>query len=499
MKRALLVVLLGGCFALPLQAGSKGFSPFVPIENDSAALDTSHWEIWQDNMGRFVKPIGGLHGGYWPGQRPYSLGHIFGAGLWVGVIDSTRTRGDTAVSWSYHTTNARSEFGPTTPDGNHNRYLDSLARLYNTKVPRDTAQWPERDSSGRAVISSDQELWTICNDLNPIYWLAPDSGIGIQVVRRSYAWCSPGPWGAIVKVEFDVKNVTGRWGGNPHSLSKVILGACVDADIGNESMPNDKCILGWTSGSACPNLVVQYQTAQEGGWALPPPYFAAFRCFVESPKATDTVKVKDDQFPHTILPGQPLGATAIKVYPIEKEPGSAFERYLYLRGMASLVDTNDAYGWVPGGPGPSDIRFLASCGPFSLPNDSTVRLSLHIIGGSDSADIWHKAELLGVESSTSPVSQRPSGVALYPCVPNPSSGSCLIRYALAEASPISLGVYDISGRLIRELDGGVIPPGVHSVFWDGRDGKGRPVSSGVYLFRLEAGRQCRFQRAVLIR
>jgi hypothetical protein len=49
------------------------------------------------------------------------------------------------------------------------------------------------------------------------------------------------------------------------------------------------------------------------------------------------------------------------------------------------------------------------------------------------------------------------------------------------------------------LDGGVIPPGVHSVFWDGRDGKGRSVSSGVYLFRLEAGRQCRFQRAVLIR
>ncbi|HID10335.1 MAG TPA: hypothetical protein EYP17_03425 [Candidatus Latescibacteria bacterium] len=40
--------------------------------------------------------------------------------------------------------------------------------------------------------------------------------------------------------------------------------------------------------------------------------------------------------------------------------------------------------------------------------------------------------------------------------------------------------------------------GRHSIVWDGRDSSGRPVASGTYLIRLEAGPFCRVQKAVLI-
>ncbi len=487
MKRALLVVLLAGGFVVPLQAGTKAFSPFVPIENDTAVSDTGRWEIWQDNMGRFVRGPG-----FWP--KHSGRKYLDGAGLWIGVIDPLRTRGDTAVSWSYNPNSGQSEFGPTTPDGNHNRYLDSLARMYDSSDPRDTAQWPERDSLGRAIIASDQELWCITNDLGK-FMASPDSAIGIQVIRRTYAWNSPGDWGDIVKVEFDVKNVTGRWGSNPHTLPKVILGASMVADIGRSSL-DDLVYLDSLTGSSYPNLVVQYQLIQEPGWrTIPPPYYVGFRCFVETPKATDTVRVRDDEYPRAILPGEFLGTTAIKIYTNQSDPQNAFERYLYLKGMFSLNDTNDAYG----GSGDSgDKRFLASCGPFSLPNDSTVRLSMYIIGGRSSSEIRRKAELLGVESPPGPVARNASGVVLYPSIPNPVSSFCLIRYALPEPSQVSLKVYDISGRLVRELEKGMRFAGANSARWDGRDEFGKPAVNGVYFYRLEVSDKSWVRKTVLL-
>ena len=491
MKRVLLAEFLLGIFVLPLSAGSRNSSAFIPIVNDTAVSDTGRWEIWQDNMGRFVRGAG-----YWP--KHSGRNYLYGAGLWIGVLDPMRTRGDTAVSWSYNPNSGQSEFCPTTPDGNHNRYLDSLARMYDSRNPRDTAQWPERDSLGRAIIVSDQELWCITNDLGP-FMSSPDSSIGVQVIRRTYAWNHPPDWWDIVKVEFDVKNVTGRWGNNPHTLPKVILGASIDADIGNESgsAGNNLCYFDRTSGSPFPNVVVQYQLAQESGWSIPPPYFVGFRTFLETPKATDTVKVLDDQFPHTVLPGQPLGLTAVKFYTIQTDPSTPTARYLLLKGMFSSSDTNDAYG---GDSIPGDKRFLASCGPFDLPNDSTVRLSMYIIGASDSSEIVRKAELLAVESPSVSAPQRVSGIELYPVTPNPATGATLIRYALPELSQVSLKVYDISGRLVRELDrGGERPAGVHVLGWDGRNGAGLLVPGGVYLCRLEVGGFSRTRSVVLLR
>jgi flagellar hook assembly protein FlgD len=62
-----------------------------------------------------------------------------------------------------------------------------------------------------------------------------------------------------------------------------------------------------------------------------------------------------------------------------------------------------------------------------------------------------------------------------------------------------LKVYDVAGRLVRELDKGERPAGVHSIRWDGRNWAGLSVSGGVYLYRLEAGGFTRTRSVVLLR
>jgi YVTN family beta-propeller protein len=68
--------------------------------------------------------------------------------------------------------------------------------------------------------------------------------------------------------------------------------------------------------------------------------------------------------------------------------------------------------------------------------------------------------------------------------PNPFNPVTRIEFSLVQDATIDLAVYDLQGRRVRTLSHERRPEGVHTVTWDGRDGAGRAVSSGVYLVRL---------------
>lgn len=95
--------------------------------------------------------------------------------------------------------------------------------------------------------------------------------------------------------------------------------------------------------------------------------------------------------------------------------------------------------------------------------------------------------------------EAPFRVSLSPNTPNPFNPSTTIGYALDEARPVRLAVYDQAGRLVNELVSGAGEPGRHSIVWDGRDGSGRDVGSGVYFYRLDAGPVTETRKMVLIR
>lgn len=69
--------------------------------------------------------------------------------------------------------------------------------------------------------------------------------------------------------------------------------------------------------------------------------------------------------------------------------------------------------------------------------------------------------------------------------PNPFNPTTTIGFTLPAAGPVTLAVFDVTGKRIRTLIDGVVPVGSTRVEWNGRDVDGRPVSTGVFLYRLE--------------
>jgi hypothetical protein len=72
--------------------------------------------------------------------------------------------------------------------------------------------------------------------------------------------------------------------------------------------------------------------------------------------------------------------------------------------------------------------------------------------------------------------------------PNPFNPSTRITISVPEASSWSLGVFNVRGQLVRRFDGATNGAAFVNVAWDGRDAHGNPVATGVYLYRVRAGK-----------
>jgi hypothetical protein len=83
--------------------------------------------------------------------------------------------------------------------------------------------------------------------------------------------------------------------------------------------------------------------------------------------------------------------------------------------------------------------------------------------------------------------------------PNPFLANTALAFSIQQAEPVSLEVYDMSGRLVRSLVRGWLEPGPRRVEWDGRDNGGRLVSPGIYLARLRTRAGTHESRLVKIR
>jgi hypothetical protein len=68
--------------------------------------------------------------------------------------------------------------------------------------------------------------------------------------------------------------------------------------------------------------------------------------------------------------------------------------------------------------------------------------------------------------------------------PNPFNPTTTIAFSLKTRGNVALNVYDVGGRLVRQLVNEVRAAGAHTLTWDGRDGNRVAVASGVYFYRL---------------
>ncbi len=94
---------------------------------------------------------------------------------------------------------------------------------------------------------------------------------------------------------------------------------------------------------------------------------------------------------------------------------------------------------------------------------------------------------------------KPAHFKLERNYPNPFNPETVIKFSLAQDSPVTLKVYNILGQVVNTLVDEVLPAGDHSVVWEGKNGQGRDVASGVYFYRIKAGDFESIEKMTLLR
>ncbi|GAB5518232.1 MAG: hypothetical protein RhofKO_04830 [Rhodothermales bacterium] len=90
--------------------------------------------------------------------------------------------------------------------------------------------------------------------------------------------------------------------------------------------------------------------------------------------------------------------------------------------------------------------------------------------------------------------EAPQGFALSQNYPNPFNPSTTIGFSVPETQAVTLTVYDMLGRVVRTLVNDVIPAGAHEVSFEAGD-----LSSGTYLYRLQAGERSIMKTLLLMK
>ncbi|SYZ72900.1 exported hypothetical protein [Candidatus Zixiibacteriota bacterium] len=93
----------------------------------------------------------------------------------------------------------------------------------------------------------------------------------------------------------------------------------------------------------------------------------------------------------------------------------------------------------------------------------------------------------------------PSGFALYQNWPNPFNLSTTIQFSLPRRSPVALTIYNILGQTVRRWTFPSLPPGTHSVSWDGRTSTGIESGSGIYLYQIRTPEYGSSRKMVLVK
>ena len=94
-------------------------------------------------------------------------------------------------------------------------------------------------------------------------------------------------------------------------------------------------------------------------------------------------------------------------------------------------------------------------------------------------------EIQGNVSAVMP-GQMVARAELRDAYPNPFNPVTNLSFNLPGGGRARLEVYDVLGRLVKTLESGFFEPGEHVTQWNGTDGTGRSVSSGLYFCRLSA-------------
>ncbi len=108
-------------------------------------------------------------------------------------------------------------------------------------------------------------------------------------------------------------------------------------------------------------------------------------------------------------------------------------------------------------------------------------------------------KVYGSELSSAPETVVAATILLHQNVPNPFNPSTTISYELKEAGPVELQVFNVAGRMVRNLVREEQAAGPHQMNWNGRSQDDQSCAAGVYFYRLRTDGGDETKRMLLVK
>ncbi len=164
-------------------------------------------------------------------------------------------------------------------------------------------------------------------------------------------------------------------------------------------------------------------------------------------------------------------------------------RYKFLRGGQDYPGSGTIFGSV------------------ELVNDTALVSQFYIDSLENTArrdSFFLRADALILEQASNVVSVTeptliPMEFSLSQNYPNPFNPTTQIRFSIPVTSAVELKIFDILGREVATLLKGEHNPGVYTVEWNGRNNYGAPVSSGIYIYRITAGKFVQSKKMMMVK
>lgn len=158
--------------------------------------------------------------------------------------------------------------------------------------------------------------------------------------------------------------------------------------------------------------------------------------------------------------------------------------------------------------GPYFNTFIYSVGDFiwdysdMVPNDwnnttgPTYAINYSVFDGPWNLP-WVAGEVSVGEEPATPA--LPDAYRIVSTYPNPFNSTTRVTYTVPNTGVVDVAVYDIMGRLVKTLLSGNVTAGTHRTVWNGTNGAGSPVSTGMYFVRVSGETGNAVARTLLVK
>ena len=137
-----------------------------------------------------------------------------------------------------------------------------------------------------------------------------------------------------------------------------------------------------------------------------------------------------------------------------------------------------------------------------LPNSTVLDIKVReTVGGYE---LWMSClgrgiAVLDVVTDPVGVSEKPFLKPVYALTvwPNPATNKTEIAFNNEQSGPVHLAVYDLHGRVVKELINNTLGKGQQEISWDITYPKGQPVGAGIYIVRLSNSKETKSAKIVV--